>query len=116
MMPPGERLQADQVTGGQLYHWLVMDFEIALPQGFSQVLSQLQPVFGLCRKSGIEDATSGSPPRFGVVHGGIGITQQGVRVGLERRGGGDADTGRNVVHTSGDLNGVLEHRREPLGN
>ena len=88
--PARERLGADRAARGQLDDGLVVQLEPAVRDRLPEPGRELEPLLGIARV-GLVEAAGVAARRLGVVHGGVGVLQEGLRVGGVEREQAHAD-------------------------
>ncbi|EKE16697.1 MAG: hypothetical protein ACD_10C00845G0001 [uncultured bacterium] len=80
VMPAQQRFNADHFVTGQVNLRLVMEPKLGVFQGVAQIDLQAQPSFGIATHRFGEESVSIFAAALGVVHGGIGVSEQGIKI------------------------------------
>src|SRR5207302_10614797 len=94
VLPARERLDADELAGGQADLWLVVQDDRAAGNGTAELTEQVQLLNRRGFLLGVIDGEAG-PGELGGVHGDVGLTQQPIHV-VARLGDGNADGAVNL--------------------
>ncbi len=107
--PAGQGFHADDATVGGAGQRLVVQQQFALGHRPAQVGLQGQPAHGLLAHGRREEPEHVLAVGLGMVHGGVGVHQQGLGVGAVHRAQGDADAGGDHHIVPAQVHGPAQH-------
>ena len=100
--PPDQRLEPDAHAGGELHDRLVVHFEVVVGDRVAQVVLEAEPIAHARVHVGVEQLVPRLAARLRVIHRGVGVAHDLVRVGVVRRAERDADARRREHFAPGD--------------
>ena len=114
MVPADQGLRTDEVPGPEVDDRLVLEDELGLVDGASQLQLQLEPSLHRLVHLRLEDdrPVAARVPRDGPRH--VGPPQQRARLGVARDGRAEANARRHVRGEAADLNRLPDRREDPL--
>ena len=76
MLPPGQRLDTDDLSGREVDDRLVVHVEPVVLEGIAQVVAQHEPLRGPLGERDVEHLHAAASPRLRVVHRDVREAQQ----------------------------------------
>jgi hypothetical protein len=99
--PAQQCLEAGDLLGRGVDHWLVVQFEPAVRQGFAQVLLKLAALFGVAVQIGGIEMVTAAPAILGGIERQVGIADQRL-------------AGHAVVRRECNADRHPDHRAQPF--
>ena len=115
MVPPNEGLRADELTGTEVNDRLVVQHELSLVDGSTQLRFELEPGLGrfLHRRLEDDDSIAAAVPGDRSRH--FCPSQQAARIGLGRRGCGGAHARGQMDRVVGEVDRLAEGGEDAIG-
>ena len=79
--PSNQRLHGNYLAGSRIDQRLIVQDQLPLRYGFAKLFLQPEVLFGHCIHFLVVEAETGLAVGFRLVHGGVGIAHQRVRIG-----------------------------------
>ena len=114
--PSAEALERGQASRAQGDDGLVVETELSALDGAAQLGLQAQASQGARVHAVVEDLEGGWALQLGAMHGGMGVAEERLRLGVGRRCGRDADGGGGKDLLAPDGHGTAESGAEAVGH
>ena len=112
--PARQRLHPDDVSGRHGELGLVVHGESPAVHGGPKAVLEREAEAGAGAHGRVEDLVGVPASRLGLVHGGVGVLEEGVRVRAVPRRDRHSDTRLDRQLTAADIEGIVEAIEEPF--